>query len=97
MLLEVDDGKSEIRNTFVVPSNFVVSHVKLWPENTWSVPLGRKIPNIRSKSYLKGNLGAHERLVALGVEMYGKAAFNEAHFIKLYNSLALSVRRNSGL
>lgn len=70
-----------------VPSNFVVPNADPWPESTRGMPLGKKIPVIRSKTYLKANPGAADRLAKLGFEFDGKAAANDQRYQKVYDAL----------
>lgn len=70
-----------------VPSNFVVPNADPWPESTRGMPLGKKIPAIRSKTYLKANPGAADRLAKLGFEFDGKAAANDQRYQKVYDAL----------
>jgi len=70
-----------------VPSNFVVPNTDPWPESTRGMPLGKNIPTIRSKTYLKANPGAADRLAKLGFEFDGKAAANDQRYQKVYDAL----------
>ena len=70
-----------------IPSNFIVPNCDPWPENTRGLPLGSKIPVIRSKAYLKANPGATEMLRKIGFEFDGKVAANDERYNKVYNAL----------
>ena len=70
-----------------VPTNFVVPDCDPWPENTRGLPLGEKIPTIRSKAYLKANPGATEALAKIGFQFDGKVAANDERYMKVYNAL----------
>lgn len=80
---EVQPGKT----TLNIPANFVVPNCEPWPESTRGLPLGKKIPTIRSKAYLKANPEAHEKLAKLGFEFDGKVAANDARYNKVYIAL----------
>ena len=81
--------RSEIQptGTLTIPSNFIVPNYDPWPEATRGMPLGKKIPTVRSKAYLKANAGATERLNEIGFEFDGKVAANDARFNNVYNAL----------
>jgi len=51
------------------------------------MPLGKKMPGVRSKGYLDKNEGARERLEGIGFQFDGKAAANDARFNVVYNAL----------
>ncbi len=51
------------------------------------MPLGKKVPSVRTKAYLKANPGATEKLKAIGFEFDGKVAANDAKFNNVYNAL----------
>ena len=80
-----------------VPSNFVVPNADPWPESTRGMPLGKKIPAIRSKTYLKANPGAADRLAKLGFEFDGKAAANDQRYQKVYDALKCYKELNGDL
>mmetsp|Transcript_1703 Transcript_1703/g.1963 ORF Transcript_1703/g.1963 Transcript_1703/m.1963 type:complete len:825 (-) Transcript_1703:100-2574(-) len=70
-----------------IPSNFVVPDCDPWPESTRGLPLGKKLPTVRTKTYLKANPGATDKLRGLGFEFDGKVAANDARFTKVYEAL----------
>jgi len=71
----------------VVPSNFIVPNYEPWPEATRGMPLGKKIPTVRSKAYLKANPEATKKLTKIGFEFDGKIAANDARFTSVYAAL----------
>eukprot|EP00978_Attheya_sp_CCMP212_P041577 scaffold240247_cov62-Attheya_sp.AAC.1 len=73
--------------TFTVPTGFVVPNKEPWAETIRGLPLGEKVPTIRSKAYLKANPGAVEKLEVLGFEIDGKQAANDARYQMVYNAL----------
>eukprot|EP00591_Stephanopyxis_turris_P001962 CAMPEP_0195524990 /NCGR_PEP_ID=MMETSP0794_2-20130614/25162_1 /TAXON_ID=515487 /ORGANISM="Stephanopyxis turris, Strain CCMP 815" /LENGTH=947 /DNA_ID=CAMNT_0040655341 /DNA_START=72 /DNA_END=2915 /DNA_ORIENTATION=+ len=77
-----------ISDDMKIPNSFVVPDCDPWPENTRGMPLGKKIPTIRSKVYLKANPGAEEKFIKLGLELDGKLAANDVRYQKVYNALA---------
>jgi hypothetical protein len=70
-----------------VPPSFVVPDCDPWPESTRGLPLGKNIDAVRTKSFLKNNPGAKEKLHALGFEFDGKAAANDTRFQIVYDAL----------
>ncbi len=70
-----------------IPSNFIVPNYEPWPEATRGMPLGKKIPTVRSKAYQKANPGAKEKLLSVGFQFDGKIAANDARFNNVYNAL----------
>jgi hypothetical protein len=73
--------------SLMVPSNFIVPNYDPWPVATRGMPLGKKIPTVRSKAYLKANPGASEMLSEIGFEFDGKVAANDSRFNTVYNAL----------
>lgn len=73
--------------SLIVPSNFIVPNYDPWPEATRGMPLGKKIPSVRTKAYLKANPGATEKLEGIGFEFDGKVAANDARFNNVFNAL----------
>ena len=73
--------------TLNVPANFIVPSYDPWPETTRGMPLGKKIPTVRSKAFLNANPGAKEKLVQIGFELNGKVAANDARYNVVYNAL----------
>jgi hypothetical protein len=78
---------SPTQKTLSIPPNFVVPDCDPWPESTRGLPLGKNLSNIRSKSFLKNNPGAKEKLNALDFEFDGKAAANDTRFQNVYDAL----------
>lgn len=70
-----------------VPPSFVVPDCEPWPENTRGLPLGKKLSTIRSKAFLASNPGAKEKLKAIGLQLDGKVAANDARFQMVYDAL----------
>mmetsp|Transcript_1334 Transcript_1334/g.2413 ORF Transcript_1334/g.2413 Transcript_1334/m.2413 type:complete len:1006 (-) Transcript_1334:39-3056(-) len=73
--------------SLVVPSNFIVPNYDPWPVATRGMPLGKKIPTVRSKAYLKANPEASDKLSEIGFEFDGKVAANDSRFNTVYNAL----------
>jgi len=73
--------------SLTVPTNFIVPNYDPWPEASRGMPLGKKIPTVRSKAYLKANPGAKEKLSEIGFEFDGKVAANDARFNNVYDAL----------
>ena len=80
-----------------VPPNFVVPDCDPWPESTRGLPLGKKMAAVRTKSFLKNNPGAKEKLEALGIQLDGKAAANDTRFQKVYDALVTYKKLNGDL
>lgn len=91
--------RNEVQPTgsLTVPSNFIVPSYDPWPEATRGMPLGKKIPTVRSKTYLKANKGATEKLKDIGFEFDGKVAANDARFNNVYNALVRYKELNGDL
>lgn len=70
-----------------IPNNFEVPDCDPWPENSRGLPLGKKLASIRSKSFLAANPGAKEKLKAIGFQLDGKVAANDARFQIVYDAL----------
>lgn len=73
--------------SLIVPPNFIVPNYSPWPEATRGMPLGKKIPSVRTKAYLKANPGATEKLKKIGFEFDGKVAANDARYNAVYDAL----------
>lgn len=80
-----------------VPSNFIVPNYDPWPEATRDLPLGKKISTIRSKSFLKANPEAKQRLQEIGFEFDGKVAANDARFNNVFDALVRYKELNGDL
>lgn len=90
VLAALSTYRSELQpggGTLRVPANFIVPDCEPWPENTRGLPLGKKIPTIRSKAYLKANPGATELLAKIGFEFDGKVAANDERYNRVYTAL----------
>jgi hypothetical protein len=83
--------------SLIVPSNFIVPSYDPWPETTRDMPLGKKIPSVRTKAYLKANPGATEKLKKIGFEFDGKVAANDARFNNVFNALVKYKELNGDL
>ena len=83
--------------SLILPSNFIVPNYDPWPEATRGMPLGKKIPSVRTKAYLKANPGATEKLESIGFEFDGKVAANDARFSNVYNALVRYKELNGDL
>jgi hypothetical protein len=68
------------KGALTVPSEFVVPDQDPWPENTRGLPLGMSMGKIQSKSFLKDDPDAEDKLNAIGVQMDNKVAANDARF-----------------
>ena len=79
------------KQPLTVPTSFVVPDCDPWPESTRGLPLGKNLVTIRTKSFLKNNPGAKEKLEALGFELDGKApgkvAAHDTRFQNVYDAL----------
>ena len=72
-----------------VPSNFVVPDYDPWPNSTRGLPLGKIMPTVRSKAYLKQHPDAEAKLIALGFQPDVKAAALDLRYQKVYNALVV--------
>lgn len=70
-----------------VPVEFTVPDSDPWPESTRNLPLGRSVQKLRSKTYLRNNEGAKEKLIELGFQLDSKAAANDIRFHNVYTAL----------
>lgn len=94
-----DDGNDDDggNGKIDVPANFVVPNADPWPISTRGLPLGKKIPTVRSKAYLKANPGAADRLARLGFEFDGKVAANDQRYRRVYDALVQYKELNGDL
>jgi len=83
--------------SLIVPPNFIVPRYEPWPETTRGMPLGKKIPAVRTKAYLKANPTATEKLEKIGFEFDGKVAANDARFENVFTALVHYKKLNSDL
>lgn len=79
----VQNGEGKLN----IPSSFIVPDCDPWPENIRGLPLGRRIAPLRSKAFLSANPDAKEKLKAIGFQIDGKVAANDARFQVVYNAL----------
>lgn len=86
-LVAYRENMQEGKGALSIPNNFVVPDCDPWPENARGLPLGRKLASIRSKSFLAANPGAKEKLKAVGFQLDGKVAANDARFQLVYDAL----------
>lgn len=70
-----------------VPPSYEVPDCEPWPSSTRGLPLGKLIPSVRSKSYLKSRPGAREKLAELGFVFDGKAAANDLRYRRVFDAL----------
>jgi len=70
-----------------VPSEYTVPDSQPWPEHLRGLPLGRSVQTVRSKSFLKANPGAEEKLKAIGFQLSTKMAANDIRFQNVYIAL----------
>jgi hypothetical protein len=91
--------KQEVQpeGSLIVPPNFIVPSYPPWPEATRDMPLGKKIPSVRTKAYLKANPGATDKLKKIGFEFDGKVAANDARFNNVFNALVRYKELNGDL
>jgi hypothetical protein len=72
-----------------VPSNFVVPDYDPWPDSTRGLPLGKIMPTVRSKAYLKQHPDAEAKLAALGFQPDIKAAALDLRYQRVYDALVV--------
>jgi len=70
-----------------VPLQFTVPETDPWPDNTKGLPLGRCISKLRTKSFLKQNPEAEEKLKTIGFQFDTKVAANDIRFQNVYKAL----------
>lgn len=75
------------RGDITVPPQFIVPDTDPWPENTRELPLGQCMAKLRTKSFLKKNPGAEEKLAAIGFQMDKKTAAHDVRFQNVYDGL----------
>lgn len=71
----------------MVPTDFTVPDSSPWPDRTRGLPLGRSVANFRSKSFLKENPDAEQKLYELGFLTDAKTSANDVRFMNVYNAL----------
>eukprot|EP00571_Detonula_confervacea_P012268 CAMPEP_0172298846 /NCGR_PEP_ID=MMETSP1058-20130122/1310_1 /TAXON_ID=83371 /ORGANISM="Detonula confervacea, Strain CCMP 353" /LENGTH=1004 /DNA_ID=CAMNT_0013008139 /DNA_START=111 /DNA_END=3125 /DNA_ORIENTATION=+ len=72
-----------------VPANFVVPDCEPWPDSTRGLPLGKIMPTVRSKAYLKAHPDAEGKLVSLGFQPDVKTAANDLRYKRVYDALVI--------
>lgn len=70
-----------------MPPNYVVPDCDPWPDSTRGLPLGKIVPTVTSKSYLKKNPEAEGMLRKVGFRLDAKSASNDARYQKVYDAL----------
>lgn len=70
-----------------VPIDFTVPDSAPWPESTRGLPLGRSVSMFRSKSFLKNNPEAAEKLMDIGFQTDSKTSANDVRFQNVYVAL----------
>jgi len=70
-----------------VPPNFVVPDCEPWPDSTRGLPLGKIMPAVRSKAYLKQHPDAEGKLSSLGYHADVKTAANDLRYQRVYDAL----------
>ena len=70
-----------------MPPNYVVPDCDPWPDSTRGLPLGKILPTVTSRSYLKNNPEAEGMLTKLGFRMDAKSASNDLRYQKVYDAL----------
>ena len=70
-----------------MPPSYVVPDCDPWPESTRGLPLGKLVPTVTSRSYLKNNPEAGGMLSKLGFRMDAKSASNDIRYQKVYDAL----------
>jgi len=72
-----------------IPANFVVPDCEPWPDSTRGLPLGKIMPTVRSKAYLKTHPDAEGKLVSLGFQPDVKTAANDLRYKRVYDALVV--------
>lgn len=80
-----------------VPSNFVVPDFDPWPDSTRGLPLGKIMPMVRTKAYLKQHPDAEAKLVSFGFQPDIKAAANDLRYQRVYDALVMYKKLNGNL
>jgi hypothetical protein len=85
--------RNEVKPTgaLSVPTDFTVPDSSPWPDRTRGLPLGRSIAKLRSKSFLKDNPDAAQKLQEIGfltdAKADAKTSANDVRFMNVYNAL----------
>ena len=72
-----------------VPPNYVVPDCEPWPDSTRGLPLGKIMPTVRSKPYLKQHPDAEAKLASLGFQPDVKTAANDLRYQRVYDALVI--------
>ncbi|KAL7467063.1 hypothetical protein ACHAXS_007341 [Conticribra weissflogii] len=75
------------KGTLDIPSTYVVPDCEPWPVSTRGLPLGKIIPTVRSKAYLKSHPDAEAKLKSLDFGPDSKAAANDVRYQRVYDAL----------
>lgn len=70
-----------------IPPNYVVPDCDPWPDSTRGLPLGKILPTVTSRSYLKNNPESEGMLSKLGFRLDAKSASNDLRYQKVYDAL----------
>lgn len=70
-----------------VPPNYVVPDCEPWPDSTRGLPLGKIMPTVGSKVYLKQHADAEQKLISLGFQPDVKTAANDLRYQRVYDAL----------
>lgn len=70
-----------------VPPHYVVPDCEPWPDSTRGLPLGKIIPTVRGKAYLKQHPDAEAKLISLGFQPDVKTAANDLRYQRVYDAL----------
>ena len=70
-----------------IPSNYVVPDCQPWPISTRGLPLGKILPTVRSKAYLKNHPEVEDKLNKLGFPPEGKAVASDLRYQRVYEAL----------
>lgn len=71
-----------------IPPNFVVPDCEPWADSTRGLPLGKIMPTVQSKAYLKQHPDAEAKLASLGLQGDIKAAAaNDLRYQRVYDAL----------
>ena len=70
-----------------VPPHYVVPDCEPWPDSTRGLPLGKIMPTVRGKAYLKQHPDAEGKLISLGFQPDVKTAANDLRYQRVYDAL----------
>ncbi|KAL7535558.1 hypothetical protein ACHAXR_006567 [Thalassiosira sp. AJA248-18] len=70
-----------------VHPNYVVPDCEPWPDSTRGLPLGKIMPTVRSKAYLKQHPDAEAKLISLGFQPDVKTAANDLRYQRVFDAL----------